>query len=336
MTGPVRRIAGWVCFWLGWAIVIGLLVVVFFRLVAWDEVRYFAVADAFGVLLYLPAWVVGIGAAVARKWALVAGAVLVVAAQLVFFLPELTAAEPVPAAAGHAFAFRLFDANVYQGNPSMAGYAAQIRSDRPALVTLEEASPADRSQLERAGALRALPDLFEIPRDDPRALLIASRYPLGPATVSSFDGDPYLTRTSLRLPGGTIGLWVVHTVAPLRGSYDEWYGMLQRVDQFISARRPGPLLVVGDFNATWGNRWFRAILGTGMTDAAAARGVPFEMTWSQQFFLLPPLVRIDHVLTSSSLAVTSIETGPGPGSDHRDLHAVVAVLPAARGHARGP
>jgi hypothetical protein len=31
---------------------------------------------------------------------------------------------------------RLFDANVYEGNPSIAGYGREIRQDRPDLVTL--------------------------------------------------------------------------------------------------------------------------------------------------------------------------------------------------------
>jgi endonuclease/exonuclease/phosphatase family metal-dependent hydrolase len=40
--------------------------------------------------------------------------------------------------------------------------------------------------------------------------------------------------------------------------------------------------------------------------------------------VFPPLVRIDHVLTGGGVAVTRIATAPGPGSDHRDLHAVIA------------
>ena len=41
--------------------------------------------------------------------------------------------------------------------------------------------------------------------------------------------------------------------------------------------------------------------------------------------VVPPFVRIDHVLTGARLAVTQITTGPGSGSDHR-------YLPAARRH----
>ena len=61
-----------------------------------------------------------------------------------------------------------------------------------------------------------------------------------------------------------------------------------------------------------------------MTDGAAARARPFEMTWSQTKPIIPPVVRIDHVLTGSGVAVTTIATGNGPGSDHRDLQATVA------------
>jgi endonuclease/exonuclease/phosphatase (EEP) superfamily protein YafD len=87
------------------------------------------------------------------------------------------------------------------------------------------------------------------------------------------------------------------------------------------------LLVVGDFNATWGNRGFRRLLDDGFVDAAAARGHPFQMTWPRNWQLLPPVLRLDHVLTrGAGLAVTAIRTGHGAGSDHRPLVATVALL----------
>ena len=107
-------------------------------------------------------------------------------------------------------------------------------------------------------------------------------------------------------------------------AFAEWQGQLALIARLVRAHGPTGLLVVGDFNATWGTRGFRTILDTGLTDAAAARGHPFAMTWLQTGFPLPEFVRIDHVLTGGRVAVTRIATGPGPGSDHRDLHATVA------------
>jgi len=84
------------------------------------------------------------------------------------------------------------------------------------------------------------------------------------------------------------------------------------------------MLMVGDFNATWGNKGFVALLHDGLTDGAAARGKAIDMTWPNGA-IVPPLVRIDHVLTGAHLAVTQIAAKPGFGSDHRYLVASVAV-----------
>jgi endonuclease/exonuclease/phosphatase family metal-dependent hydrolase len=207
----------------------------------------------------------------------------------------------------------------------MAGYEAQIRSLSPDLVTLEEAIPPDVAQLEASGALDRLRYRFSIDRFDPWAVLVASRYRLGPVRVVSMFGRPLVVQTSLELPGGALALWVVHTTAPLAGAEVQWSAQLARVAALLAARRTERLLVTGDFNATWGNRGFARILGTGLADGAAARGDPFEMTWSQLLGPLPPLVRIDHVLTAPGVSVLAIRTATGVGSDHRVLVATIAV-----------
>jgi endonuclease/exonuclease/phosphatase (EEP) superfamily protein YafD len=107
--------------------------------------------------------------------------------------------------------------------------------------------------------------------------------------------------------------------------WNDWNVELNGIHHELEQLHPRPLLMVGDFNATWGNRGFRAILSTGLTDAAAARGEPFDFTWPQLLPLLPPLIRIDHVLTGGDLTVTSILTHDGPGSEHRDITAIVAI-----------
>ena len=82
--------------------------------------------------------------------------------------------------------------------------------------------------------------------------------------------------------------------------------------------------MVGDFNATWDNSGFVALLHRGLTDGAAARGGASGMTWPNGA-VVPPFVGIDHVLTGARLAVTKIASEPGFGSDHRYLVATVAI-----------
>ena len=250
---------------------------------------------------------------------------LVGVVQVLFLLPELTAAQPLPDWTSHAPAITLLDANVDSSNPSMAGYAKEIARVRPQLLTLEEANPVDVVQLDRAGALTGLTYRFEVKRYDPWAFYLASRYPLAHTTVVSRYDRPLIVETTLELPSGPQTLWVVHTVAPLPSSFSQWQGQLSTIATLIRRRGPKDLLIVGDFNATWGNRGFRSILDADMTDGAAARGRAFDMTWSQTLPVIPPIVRIDHVLTGAGVAVTRIRTDAGPGSDHRDVIATVAI-----------
>ena len=344
---------------LAWITVCALGLVMVLRMVAWDAASPLVIANALTPELYLPAWLVATLALARRHRALGIVALVVVAGQVALMVPEITAAGPVPAWAAHAPSLRVLDANVYAGNPTMAGYGRAIAADHPDLVTLQEASAGDLAQLRRSGALAGLPHRVELARRGTAAMVLASRYPLGPTTVRTMHGDPYVVQTSVLLPSGTVDLWVVHTVAPLPSTWRTWSDELASLQQLVAdqlhpvagqgaaagqtgstgtARSTGQgtrgeqqnarLLVVGDFNATWQNKWFRRLLAGGLVDGAAARAHAFDMTWSQTMPVLPPLVRIDHVLTSAGLTVTRISTGAGPGSDHRLLRATVAVRPA--------
>jgi endonuclease/exonuclease/phosphatase family metal-dependent hydrolase len=308
-----------------WVVIAALLVVVAIRLVAWDTYQPFAVLNSVTMFVYLPAWIIVGAAIVGRRPLLAVAALVVIAAQIAFLEPELGGAQPVPSWTAGAPAFRLFDANVYAGNPSMSGYNREIIARRPDLVTLEEANPTDVAQLQRGGALAGLPYRIELNRRDPTALLIASRYPLAHSNAIYAFGRPLIVQTTVTLPSGAFDLWVVHTIAPLPSSFPEWTSQLATIDHYLRLRGTHRLLVVGDLNATWGNRGFRKLLDLGLSDGAAVRGRALDMTWSQLEWVIPPLVRIDHALTGPGIAVTGITTAPGSGSDHRALAATVAV-----------
>jgi endonuclease/exonuclease/phosphatase (EEP) superfamily protein YafD len=324
-----RRLPLWLGI-IGWIVTIPLGVVAFMRFVAWDDIQIFAVFNTVSVFLYLPAWIVAAVAGIGRRYVLAAGALLVVVAQLFIVLPEFTAAQPAPRWAATAPSISLLDANVYYLNGTrMVGYASEIKQYQPQLLTMEEATPYDARELEHSGALSNLPYHYEVSLFNPKAFFVASKYPLSGSTVIYFDGLPLIVQTTVHLPSGPLPLWVVHTTAPITVSFGEWKGALNLIATLVKKRGPHGLLLVGDFNATWGSKAFRAILDTGMTDGAAARGRAFGMTWSQTKRPLPPVVRIDHVLTGPGVAVTSIRTDVGPGSDHRDLLATVAVQRAS-------
>jgi endonuclease/exonuclease/phosphatase (EEP) superfamily protein YafD len=312
----------------GWLIVAVLALVALLRLVAWDSVEPLIVLDALNPIVYLPAWIVTAGALITRRWWLAAAAAVIIAAQLVFAWPELSAAAPVPAWAGHAPVVRVFDANVDQSLNFKTGYVRAIEQDRPDLVTLEEFTPSALQSMAASGVLASFPYRCVAPTIGATGFLIASRLRLTDCQVRSvaWDGTTmqYMVEATLWSPGGPVALRLVHTLAPLPQYWTEWSSALAAVDQSVRASGTGAMLMVGDFNATWGNGKFVALLHDGLTDGAAARGQAMDMTWPNGA-IVPPFVRIDHVLTGARLTVTQIAAKPGFGSDHRYLVATVAI-----------
>ena len=281
--------------------------------------------NALTPVLYLPAWVVAVAAGLARRWALFGLAVAVAAAHAAFVLPELAAAEPVPAEARSAPTLRLFSANVFAANRDVAGYAEEIAAADPDVLALQEATPAFLAGLEATGVLAGLPHRITVDRDDPFAAALLSRWPLRNDDVVSVRGRPVLIRATVEPADVPIRVYAAHAVSPIGfGGRAEWVADLRAFAAAVAAERL-PVLLAGDLNATWGHRAFRDLLDAGLEDGAAARSRPFRMTWPRHRRLLPPLARIDHVLTTEPLVVVRISSGVGRGSDHRPLRADVAL-----------
>lgn len=303
------------------------------RFVAWDDVELFAIVDALTMLVYLPAWLVAGVAAALRRWTLLIAALAIAAAQIVYVSPELFASESVPGWASHAPRLRLFDANVDKSTEFVRGYSPAIERDRPDVVAFEELTPAGLRHLMASGALRTLPFHCFAPEPGATGLLVASRLPMSRCQIRtvlwSGSRTPYMASATIRTRSGPVKLWVVHTLAPLPSSWGEWGAALRAIDRLARTSRTDNVLLVGDFNATWNNRLFAALITEGLTDAAAARGDPFAMTWPNGA-VVPPMVRIDHVLTGNRLSVTVIAAHTGFGSDHHYLTATVALRPSPR------
>lgn len=312
----------------GWLIVAVLGVVALLRLVAWDVAEPLIVLDALTLVVYLPAWVVAAVAMIARRWWLTGAAAVIVVAQLAFAAPELLAAAPLPGWAQHAPVLRVFDANTDQSLHFQAGYVRAIEQDRPDLIALEEFTPAALTAMKASGVLGRFPYRCAAAAYGATGFLVASRLPVTGCRVRTLPWDgqqtPYLVEATVSTPGGPVALRVVHTLAPFPAYWREWSAALAAVGQSVRASGDSRMLMVGDFNATWGNGGFVALLHDGLTDGAAARGHVTGMTWPNGA-LVPPFVRIDHVLTGARLAVTWILARPGFGSDHRYLVATVAI-----------
>lgn len=319
----------WMVMAAAWAVVAVVALLTVLRLAVWDTAAELLVwTDALGIVVALPVVVVALVALAARRWWLAGAALVVVVAQLALASPEWLAARPLPAWAGRATEVRVLDGNIDKSPVLHAGYGRAIERDHPDLVGFEEFTNSAYASAVDSGALRSLPYRCAAPRPGVTGLLLASRWPVSgcrvvTASTGGRHGDVMVGGT-VRTPAGPVTVWVVHPIAPFPRLAPLWHAGLAAIGRAVRARGTGHLVVMGDFNATWGTQGLRALLADGLADAAAARGQALETTWPNGA-VVPPFLRIDHVLTGRGLAVTRIVSHPGHGSDHRFLTATVAV-----------
>ena len=125
---------------------------------------------------------------------------------------------------------------------------------------------------------------------------------------------------------GGMRMLAVHPVTPVE-DVGLWQQGLAEIGAYVS-RIEEPLMVVGDFNATYWHPPFRRLTGDGLTDGHVMLGRGLSVSWPTDT-LIPAFVRLDHVLTGNGLTTTEIVDFDVPGSDHRGF--VVTVASADRG-----
>jgi endonuclease/exonuclease/phosphatase (EEP) superfamily protein YafD len=139
------------------------------------------------------------------------------------------------------------------------------------------------------------------------------------------DTDSTSIDVTVSGPDGPIRVVAVHFKTPL-DDFESW-GHDLRAAAKIGRTADGPMLLIGDFNASYWHPDFRRVLDAGFVDAHTAAGLGLSTSWPTTW-PIPPFVRLDHALTTSELVATDVEDFDVPGSDH--LGMVVNVAPARR------
>jgi endonuclease/exonuclease/phosphatase (EEP) superfamily protein YafD len=317
-----------------WVMAGGLVLAAIVRLGQWDDTAAEVAVIAVTPLLYLPAYPILVLAVADGAWAQAAVALVLVACHLVWVVPEMRPALSASTPPAGAVGVRLFSANIDEANPNLAGIAREIGDRRPDVVMLFELTPAHLAALDATHVLDRYASRVVYPVDGAGGLGVWSALPSEGLEVW-WAGSHAEVRGWLRAGGTRVRFYAVHTDAPT-GAHGpaRWKAELAVIASQLRAE-PHPLLVAGDFNATWDLAPFQSILHLGLRDAAVVRGEGWVMTWPRDLPFVPPFLRIDHVLVSPDLVVTGFTSGRGTGSDHRPVVVDLAVpahvqAPAAR------
>jgi endonuclease/exonuclease/phosphatase family metal-dependent hydrolase len=273
---------------------------------------------AMPVYLVLAAWL-SVGAVVVKKWQPVAAAgvaVLLLGLHAWWFAPQVVGADPAPK--DGAERITVMNANLYEGRAHAQDVVDAVRDDHVDILVLEEITPELLAEMDDLGLAELLPDRVGEPDYMVAGTMILANRPLT---------DHVRLRTTFQgweAKFGTLTVLGVHPVAPVdpAGWRADHAAILEQ------AEADDADLIVGDLNATPDHDVLRKLDDAGYRDAGELSNEGWQPTWPANhvgiFPLLPPLVRIDHVLLSDSMASLGTHTVEIGGTDHLALVATVA------------
>jgi endonuclease/exonuclease/phosphatase family metal-dependent hydrolase len=153
--------------------------------------------------------------------------------------------------------------------------------------------------------------------------MVLSRTPLGTPTRVATGHDSWLV--DVEVPGGSLRVLAVHPVAPV--DVGEWRADHRVIAEAVASADPD--VVLGDFNATADHEPVQALADAGWRDVGDLADVGWQPTWPANGLglvssLIPPLVRIDHVLVGSRWAGLDSSTVRIADTDHLALVAEIA------------
>jgi endonuclease/exonuclease/phosphatase (EEP) superfamily protein YafD len=262
----------------------------------------------------------GIAAAL-RNWAAAVVAGFATVCLAVAVLPRAIGDGTVNAA-GHE-TFSVVSANIHRGTSDPADLVALVERLHPDLLAVQELTPSFVRRFAAAGIGRALPShaLVVFPgRPKVPGVGLYARLPLrrfGPH-------DNQRVSAAVRLPDGRlVRVTDVHPHTPKPGHIGEWRDALEAMP---AAGTGSPRVLLGDFNATLDQVELRDVVDRGYRDAADVAGKGLEPTFPREGWDgLGPFITIDHVLADERLGIVEYGVAEQPGSDHRAIHAVLAL-----------
>ena len=234
--------------------------------------------------------------------------------------------------------------NLLYGQADPDVVIAGVREARPDVLVTTELSKYAVERLDDAGLRELMPYRYLLQDYGADGTGLYSTHPLtDPVEITGTRFRAAQAR--IVLDGHPVTVVAAHPVTPL-GPDGLWSRDLARFREVIAPQlaRGETVVVAGDFNATTGNAPLRRLLDVGLVDAGTAAGWSWQRpTWPTHAHgggldgtrfarivdLMPPLIRIDHVLVPPGSRIDSIATRHVPGTDHLGLVARLRLPPPA-------
>lgn len=211
----------------------------------------------------------------------------------------------------------LVQLNLSFGNATPAAVADLIRREKADVVTLQEVSRNSQSVIAMLGG--DYPYRVRCPFAGVGGVAVLSRLPKAPGISQGCVTKQGLAWLRVMAGGKPVSVAAIHLHWPYP------YGQARHIDRLQPhlQKIPRPVLLAGDFNAA---PWSHAVrrMATA-TDTAIAGGLRF--TFHKRLGRWGPSVGlpIDHILLPPEIRPVAISTGPGVGSDHLPVIAILSL-----------
>jgi endonuclease/exonuclease/phosphatase (EEP) superfamily protein YafD len=255
-----------------------------------------------------------------RNWAAAAVAALAMFCLGLAVLPRAIGDGTVEAKGRETLS--VLSSNVYVGKADPRTIVELVDRYDVDLLSIQELTPKFARELRREGLGRRLPFAIEETRPRSSGAGLYSHLPMRelPGGRRFFFRMP---RAVVEMPDGRrLRIVGVHPYPPQRNMVDVWGEALESLP---AAGTGAPWLLVGDFNATLDSSLMRTTIDRGYRDAGDVAAEGLEPTWPNEGHSLPPFITIDHVLADSRLGIVDYGVEDLPGSDHRSIHAELAL-----------
>jgi len=212
--------------------------------------------------------------------------------------------------------YRVLFANINYGNHDLDKLSDRVELENPDLLVTVETDQDKFALLTKQ--LAQYPHNFQISRGQRLGTAIWSKQPFVSDPEVVWDDSQTYPTVRFKLPASDslqpLVVYAVHPPPPITPSAAEARNQIFGLLANKIGQEVGPILVVGDFNATsWSPHFNQLIQDSRLSDTRVAKGLqPSWPTFLPSFLRIP----IDHVLINELVQVINRQTLPSIGSDH--------------------
>jgi endonuclease/exonuclease/phosphatase (EEP) superfamily protein YafD len=327
-----RQLLRRLIYWLVCVATVSLFAVAVLRVFYHDGTHLLIWLNAFARYVYLPAYACLAWAILRRHWRLALANLAIVSFHVTLLWPDFVrdrrfdpSSNSTVLAAADAPTVRIFFANVRGQNTEHQALLEEIKAADPDVIVLVEFSWAWYQVCRYSPVFKAYPYGGGMEYKQPGTANVFSKIPLKSAKQDWFYSRGVQT---IEIPIGSETLHIIglHAPRPQNVRDDNYEGFWSCTIPIILAEK-GPLVVVGDFNATQFSAVYQQLAAHRLRSAHEDRGRGYATTWPNSQYWLPSLIRIDQALLSPEVECLAIKEGHGRGSDHKPLILDVKIRP---------